>query len=458
MPELPEVETIRRLLSRLVANKTIERVEVYRAKNIIGNAEDFASRLQSLTLKEMKRKGKWLAFVFSPFVVLSHLRMEGKYFFEPTPEERGKHDILRFFFTDGSALLYQDVRKFGRLELIPESELSARYAELGEEPFDLTGDQLWRRLQGKRIPLKQAIMDQTIVAGIGNIYADETLFACKLNPLMPANKASQEDCDAIIAASRRILTTAIEEGGSTIRSYHPGKGINGAMQLHLNAYGRSGLPCPRCGAKLRRTTVNNRGTAYCPICQKNPQKPFVLGITGPIHVGKTTVSHYFVNRGYLLFDADKVAHEAYDNPVCKKKIAKLLGEGSYRDGTPNWDYIRAAIAASMEKKKDLEAVIHPYVIRRAKSLIKSAKKPLVLDVPLLFPSGMDELCNATLLVVSSSEKQKARLEQEGRDASSLLKINASYPLEKTKEKADFIVENDAGIEELYHALEALPFD
>ena len=135
-----------------------------------------------------------------------------------------------------------------------------------------------------------------------------------------------------------------------------------------------------------------------------------------------------------------------------------LVEDAYRDGTPNWDYIRPAIAASMEKKKDLEAIIHPYVIRRAKSLIKSTKKPIVLDVPLLFPSGMDELCDATLLVVSSSEKQKARLEQEGRDASSLLKINASYPLEEAKEKADFIVENDAGIEELYRSLEALPFD
>lgn len=456
MPELPEVETVRRLLMSLIQGKTVDHIELCRAKNIIGDPDVFLSSLQGKTIQEIRRKGKWLAFIVPPFAILSHLRMEGKYFFEPTPEPQGKHDILRFHFTDGSALLYQDVRKFGRLELIREGELEGRFAELGKEPFEMQPFDLWLSLRNRQIPLKQAIMEQTIISGIGNIYADETLFACKLSPTMSACLATLEQCESIISESCRILNTSIEEGGSTIRSYHPGKGIDGAMQLHLQAYGKAGTRCPRCGAILRKTSVNGRGTTYCPVCQKNPQKPIILGITGPIHAGKSSVSKVFVDRGYALFDADKVAHDAYQNATCKKKIVRLLGEGAYKEDAPDFAYIRAILVEREELKAELEKIIHPFVISKAKQAIAKAHRPIVLDVPLLFPSGMDVLCDVTILVTASCEKQRIRLEQEGRDASKLLKINAAYPLEEAKKKANFIVMNEGGLEELREAVKALP--
>lgn len=456
MPELPEVETVRRLLATLVQGKMISHIDIYRNKNILGDCELFVSSLKGATIREIRRKGKWLAFILPPFAILSHLRMEGKYFYEPTPEPQGKHDILRFYFTDGSALLYQDVRKFGRLELIPYETLSVRFAALGDEPFDLSAEELRKRLANKRIPIKQAIMDQSIVSGIGNIYADETLFACGISPFLPANEVTKEQCQKILRASCRILATSIEEGGSTIRSYHPGKGIDGAMQLHLRAYGKAGSPCPRCGAKFRKATINGRGTTYCPICQKNPQKPFVLGITGPIHVGKSTVSRFFFERGYALFDADKIAHEAYQNSSCKKKIVALFGPKSYVEDQPNFVWIRSVLTKEPALKSKLEGIIHPYVIAQAKRAIVKAKGPIVLDVPLLFPSHMDELCDATILVTSSPNKQRKRLEEEGKDAEALLTINAKYPLEEAKKKADFVVVNDAGLEDLRQELERLP--
>lgn len=461
MPELPEVETVRRLLAKQVVGKTVASIDLYRAKNIDGDPLALTSLLPGKTILGVLRKGKVLAFPFSGDLFLtSHLRMEGKYFYHDTLTEQGKHDILRFVFTDGSCLVYNDVRKFGRFALYQDKkdfESSSAFASLGEEPFNLTPEKLHAGLNKRTGNIKTALMDQTLISGIGNIYCDETLFATKINPLTPAKKITLKQCESILAESRRILFSAMDDGGSTVRSYHPGEGMDGMFQAHLNAYGKDGEPCPRCGCPMKRITVNGRGTTYCPLCQKDETKPFVLGITGPIHSGKSTVAKHFEDKGYLHFDADKVAKEAY--VARKRSLIRLLGENCFVDGKPDYGKIRAFLAQNPTKKKDLEKIIHPYVYAQAERWIRKAKpnQRIVLDVPLLFPSGMDGLCDATIAVIAPLGKRIARLEAEGKDTAGLIKINAAYPLDKTIKKAGIVIDNDAGTSELFEKLNRLPF-
>ena len=460
MPELPEVETVRRTLESVVIGKKVRRVLVYRQKNIDTDPIEFVHALEGQTIESVKRKGKLLAFVFSGGnVVTSHLRMEGKYFYQSPMEEREKHDILRFEFESGDALVYNDVRKFGRLGLYPldRYETDSPFAELGPEPMELDPNELYAKLQKRHGNIKEALMDQTLVAGIGNIYCDETLFATSIHPLTPCREISLKQCIAIQRESSRILNEAIEEGGSTVRSYHPGKGIDGMMQSKLLVYGREHQPCAKCGFPLTKTFVNGRGTTYCPKCQKNPHRPFVLGVTGPIHAGKSTVSKHFEAKGYLRFDADEVAKSAYLDPGIKKAVIHLLGRKSYEGKKPNLPYIRERVAVDPKLKKALEGILHPYVFHKAEDLIAgvSSDSCVVLDVPLLFQSGMDTLCDATLLVVSEFSLRASRLAEEGKDVSAMAKINAKYPVDTLTKKASFVIHNDAGIDKLIESLEQL---
>ncbi|MBO5529213.1 MAG: DNA-formamidopyrimidine glycosylase [Bacilli bacterium] len=459
MPELPEVETVRRLLERTVVGKTISSIEVYRNANIDSDFDEFHALLQGKTIVEVLRKGKVLGFNFdNQYVVTSHLRMEGKYFYNDCHEERSKHDILCFAFTDGSELVYNDVRKFGHLCLFPYDRYlhESDFAKLGPEPFDIDPKQFHRCLKRRSGNIKKALMDQTLISGIGNIYCDETLFASKLHPLTPARSISLAKAKEIIEHAKRILNDAIEEGGSTIRSYHPGKGIDGLMQSKLLVYDKPGTPCPRCGFPLDKIFVDQRGSTYCPKCQRNPLSPFVVGVTGPIHSGKSTVSKYLQSKGFKLFDADNVAHNAYLDAGVKEQIIALLGPKSYQKKKPNTAYIRQIISANQHLIKILNAIIHPYVTQQAVDFIAKQKPSanIVLDVPLLFQSHMDELCQTTILVLSGDDHRRERLLNEGRNADALLSINKGYPVDSIKKKARFFLYNDSCLDDLYSTIDS----
>ena len=461
MPELPEVETVRALLAKTVIGKTVAGIDLYREKNIDTPVDEFLSVLLNRTVTRAIRKGKVLGFVFDEaYVMTSHLRMEGKFFYYQNETERSKHDILRFRFTDGTSLVYNDVRKFGHLALYPMDsyQRESSFAKLGDEPFDADATALFHVLQKRQSTIKESLMDQSILAGIGNIYCDETLFACRIHPLTPAKEITEEQCTSILKESSRILNEAIVEGGSTVRSYHPGHGIDGLMQSKLLVYDSPGKPCPRCGFPLNKIFVGGRGSTYCPICQKDPHRPFVVGVTGMIHAGKSSVSQYLKDKmGYALFDADLVAKEAYFDKGVKSKIKKLFGKQSYVDNVPNIPYIREKSSVKPELISSLNQIIHPYVYLKAEEFIRKHRPDecVVLDVPLLFQSKMNELCDATILVMSSEESRKQRLLDEGRDAKKLLQINKSYPIETIKKKARFLLVNDKDLDTLYQKIENL---
>ena len=271
MPELPEVETVKETLKKEVLFRTIQDVQVYYDRIIeYPSVETFKHTLIGKQIIDMDRRGKWLIFDLDSHLLFSHLRMEGKYFFRKKGEEKMKHEHVSFLLDNGMELRYLDTRKFGRMILRTKKEaLSERpLNELGLEPFDdkLTTDYLKEKYRKKVIPVKTVLLDQSIIVGIGNIYADEILFLSKINPYQKTNTLTKKQCLSIIQNTRTVLEKAISLGGSTIRSYMPSEGVHGRFQNELYVHGKE--ICPICEYEIKKDFIGGRGTYYCLKCQK----------------------------------------------------------------------------------------------------------------------------------------------------------------------------------------------
>ncbi|WP_071131568.1 DNA-formamidopyrimidine glycosylase [Enterococcus timonensis] len=274
MPELPEVETVRNTLRPLIIGKTIQEVIILYPK-IIENMDGatFAKSLIGEKVEEINRRGKFLIFRFTHFDLISHLRMEGKYqVVNEAATPITKHTHILFTFTDGSQLRYQDVRKFGRMVLVLKNQ-ALQYkslVKLGPEPTAenfLLADFAAQLKQSKK-EIKPLLLEQKIVVGLGNIYVDETLWLSQIHPLRRANSLSDEEVVVLHDAIILVLQQAILAGGTTIRSYHNAVGEEGHFQQRLHVYGKTGLPCDRCGTPIVKIKVGGRGTHFCPQCQK----------------------------------------------------------------------------------------------------------------------------------------------------------------------------------------------
>lgn len=273
MPELPEVETVRRTLDALVAGKTIGRVQVRLARIVRRPAEPeaFVRALEGRTIQRVERRGKFLKFVLDDLLLLSHLRMEGRYGLHRADEEVEKHTHVIFFFADGTELRYRDVRQFGTMDLFRPGEETAEgpLKGLGPEPlsseFTLPGFR--KSLAGRTTKIKPLLLNQQCVVGIGNIYVDEALHLAGIHPERGAGSLAASETQALYDAIRGTLSAAIEAGGSSVKSYVNGQGEPGGFQFRLKAYGREGEPCGTCGEPIVKYTVGGRGTHVCLRCQ-----------------------------------------------------------------------------------------------------------------------------------------------------------------------------------------------
>ncbi|MGP4067506.1 DNA-formamidopyrimidine glycosylase [Halobacillus sp. B29] len=273
MPELPEVETVRQTLKTLVLKKTIDDVSVYWG-NIIKNPRDpdeFKRLLKGQSFLDIERKGKFMIFHMDDLVLVSHLRMEGKFGLYDAEIEKPKHTHVVFHFTDGTELRYDDVRKFGTMHVFPKGEELDRKPlnQLGPDPFDkaFTLDYFFHKLQRTSRNIKAVLLDQSIVAGLGNIYVDEALYRAGIHPERLANQLLKEEADRIRKSSVQIIEEAIGLGGSTIRSYLNSQGKIGSFQQNLKVYGKQDTSCQECGDVIIKTKVSGRGTHICPTCQ-----------------------------------------------------------------------------------------------------------------------------------------------------------------------------------------------
>ncbi|PGY10024.1 DNA-formamidopyrimidine glycosylase [Bacillus sp. AFS031507] len=274
MPELPEVETVRKTLKKLVVNKTIKDISVFWPKIIKSplEVEQFVDALVGETIVDVGRRGKFLIIYTDHFALVSHLRMEGKYGLYPKEEPFDKHTHVLFHFTDGTELRYRDVRKFGTMHLYKKGDefLTEPLIGLGPEPFseEFTVEYLTKRVEKTNRKIKTALLDQKLFVGLGNIYVDEALFRAGIHPERIANTLNKNELAVLHREIVATLSEAVKKGGSTIRSYVNSQGEIGMFQLELYAYGRKGEECKRCGTPLEKTTVGGRGTHYCPQCQK----------------------------------------------------------------------------------------------------------------------------------------------------------------------------------------------
>lgn len=277
MPELPEVETVRASLEPAVVGRRFERVEIAdpRVTRPL-DPDEVAAELHGEVVQALERRGKYLVFRFrSGRVLLIHLRMTGSLRhhrnggLEDDPHRRAVVSL-----DDGSDVTYRDVRRFGTwLLLEPGADVPYLTERLGEEPLGeaFTTKTLARRLEGRRAPVKAALLDQRAAAGMGNIYADEALWRAKIHPLMPAGTLGPPEIRRLHRAVKDALRAGIARQGTTLRDYRTPDGESGSMQAELRVYGRADEPCPRCGTAIAKTRVAGRGTWYCPHCQPPPE-------------------------------------------------------------------------------------------------------------------------------------------------------------------------------------------
>ncbi|WP_026701416.1 DNA-formamidopyrimidine glycosylase [Salibacterium aidingense] len=274
MPELPEVETVRRTLENLVSEKTIREVEVSWPKMIKKPDDSSAFRVQlgGQTIHGIGRRGKFLTFQLDDYVLVSHLRMEGKYqMAEEDPPD--KHTHVRFYFADGTELRYKDVRKFGTMHLFNkgEEERELPLVQLGPEPYEdpaFTGTYLQRICKKTSRDIKTVLLDQRAVAGLGNIYVDEALFHAGIRPDAKAASLSKNRIYRLRTCVTDTIERAVARGGSSVRSYVNGNGDMGYFQLELYVYGRNKEACHICGTPIEKCITAGRGTHYCPQCQR----------------------------------------------------------------------------------------------------------------------------------------------------------------------------------------------
>jgi formamidopyrimidine-DNA glycosylase len=273
MPELPEVESVRRRLAPMLEGRVFEHVEIADPRLTRPlDPHGVARELDGERVALVDRRGKYLIVRFeSGRALLVHLRMTGSFLYSTDgtlPEDAHRRAVVTL--DDGSDVAYRDVRRFGTWLLLEPDEVDAYVdARVGREPLATAyrAKHLGERLAGRRAPVKAAILDQRTVAGVGNIYADEALWRARIHPLTPAEALEPDDVKALYTAIREALRLGICRQGSTLTDYRLPDGSEGGMQHEFKVYGRSGEPCDRCGTPIDKIRVAGRGTWYCPSCQ-----------------------------------------------------------------------------------------------------------------------------------------------------------------------------------------------
>ena len=279
MPELPEVEVVRRGLEQFVVGRRIDTVEVLHPRAVRrheGGPADFAARLTGRTIDGARRRGKYLWLPVGEDALLAHLGMSGQLLVGPADAPLSPHVRVRFSFDDGgSDLRFTDQRTFGHLLVSADgAQLPSVIAHIAPDPLEDAFDvaRLTARMRARKTGIKRALLDQSLVSGIGNIYADESLWRVKLHWARATDRLRPGQIAGLMAAVTDVFGEALKDGGTSFDSlYVDVNGESGYFDRSLNVYGRAGEPCPRCGALIRRDPFMNRSSYSCPVCQPRPR-------------------------------------------------------------------------------------------------------------------------------------------------------------------------------------------
>lgn len=276
MPELPEVETLVRGLRKQVMGRTILSVHL-RKTDFMDNPVEIQRDLPGLTIQSIARRGKFFYLTLANSHgaarnLFVHLGMTGHLATYVPAEPEKKHTHLVAGLDDGRELRYTDPRRFGRIALFTMEQFQGVLSEAGAEPLNISAKEFQRRLRGRAARIKALLLDQRTLGGIGNIYADESLWHARIHPAQRASRLAPARLEALRRAIQKVLRAAIAHKGSSISDYRDASGQPGWFQLRHRVYDREGEPCFRCRAKIRRTIVAGRGTSFCPRCQRAPRR------------------------------------------------------------------------------------------------------------------------------------------------------------------------------------------
>ena len=458
MPELPEVETVINTIRPHIINKEIEKIEVYYDRLIQSNLDEFKTKLINQKFINVTRYGKFIFLhLTNDFVIITHLRMEGKFRFENSHNLRKKHTSAGFFFKDGTSLAFDDTRKFGLMYLSDEANFkeTKMIKKLGIEANKISENDyefLIKKFKKNKC-IKELLLDQSILAGIGNIYADEILFTTKINPFRKGNDISDEKYHEIFKASNEILNKAITLGGSTIHSFHPSEGVDGKFQETLLCYGKSGTPCPNCNTTLHKDFIGGRGTTFCPNCQIDKSLEKGIAITGPIGSGKSTVLNYFKEKGFITYSCDEMVHKLYEKPEISRKISQILNAPFDINNKKTTRLARKIMIDNPEIKKKIESYIYPILEKEMVLIIKNNEKP-VFEVPTLFKAHLEYLFKTIIVIEISKEQQIKNLENRNDDINSSINLNKDYEIKKYQDKIK-IVKADGNFNNLYAQIDEI---
>jgi len=323
---------------------------------------------------------------------------------------------------------------------------------VGYEPWDIPNpDYLLEQYKNKSYMIKLGLLDQKAIAGLGNIYADEALFRSKISPFKLARDITYEEAKRLIKNSSDILLESIEKGGSTIRSYHPAKGVSGNMQQELQAYGRENKKCFVCGTKMEKKYVGGRGTTYCPKCQN--VRPSIA-LTGKIASGKSQVLDMFKSLGCKTASADDIVHDLYKDKVFLTKLERRFPQ--------------VFCKGKLDKKLIIENMLKDRKFRRSyETVVWSAVKDVLntfqinnwdsicaVEIPLLFKAKMEK--KYTYVIGVETDKQRTYLGYRNDQAiQKHLEVNDASMYEENRSKLDFIIKNNATREDLYSQVEKI---
>ena len=290
MPELPEVEVTRRRIGKLLVGREIARLVTTKPSYFfLTSPRKLQQQLAGRTVEKLERHGKYLlGRLNGGATLLLHLGMTGQLFGEgarslrllradrraeaterPRSFSADEHTHLQFEFADGGPrVFFRDTRKFGKVLLVPAGKSDARLDKLGIDALEAAGSHLFDAARARKIPIKSLLLDQAVIAGIGNIYADEALFLAGVSPKRAARRVDAEACAKIVAAAQQVMRRSIQTGGSSISDYVNPDGSDGGYQNERRVYGREDEPCPTCGTPIRRLVIAQRSSHFCPACQR----------------------------------------------------------------------------------------------------------------------------------------------------------------------------------------------
>ncbi len=404
MPELPEVETIKKALESLIIGKKIISIDILKPKLIKSDLDSFKTKLIGKTFLKMSRHGKYLFFhLDDELVLVNHLRMEGKYQFKHPRDEIESHARIIFHLDDGNALIYRDSRMFGMYYLSDELHYQNLdfVKKVGKEPFFLDAKELFNNI--KKHPeteIKTVLLNQEVIAGLGNIYVDETLFKSRINPCSKAKYLTLDDVSVILKNAIEVLNAAILKGGSTIKSYKSIDDVDGHFQTDLLVYGKANEPCPNCAKPLKFMKINGRGTTYCSRCQKKIGQKFIA-VTGLYGSGKSKVTHLFEDNEYKIYSCDSIIKELYDELEIQDKVLTLFN-------IEQIDFVRIRNAIFKDEKLDkkLKNILYPALKEKILKIFKKHEENVVIEVPLLFDAKMENMFDVVIGVTLPDDRRE----------------------------------------------------